>query len=180
MTELTFDEKLAEATLAEKDHPICLNGKLRAEYETVTGRIAAHERERAIAEAKGDTRLSASRPAAVAADEKRAEELRREMAKYTEVFRLRALDKQGWNALWAKHPPRTGLDGKRDARDGVGINAETFYPELIRKSVISPVLDDARWAKLDAAMTDAQFDKIATACWLLNRAEEDIPLSPAA
>ena len=36
-----------------------------------------------------------------------------------------------------------------------------------------------RWAKLDAALTDVQFDRLFNACAEVNRRDEDIPFSPS-
>jgi hypothetical protein len=178
---MQFDDLLDEATLAEVEVPVCLNGKLRAKHSALSAELA-EARAAAKAEAESpDTRLAKGGAAAdVERLAKALDEVVVEMGRYTQVFTLRALPKDEWNALWAEHPPRTDKSGKRDPRDNGGFNASTFYPALLRKSVVLPEMSAARWEKLDAKISDIQFDKLATAAWLLNRHEEDVPFSRAA
>lgn len=179
---MQFDDLLEEATLAEVEVPLCLNGKLRAKHSALSAELAEA---RIAAQAENadtaDTRLSKGGAAAEA--DRLTKELAgvvAEMARFTQVFTLRALPKDEWNELWAAHPPRTDKSGRRDARDSGGFNATTFYPALLRKSMVNPEMSPARWEKLDAKISDIQFDKLATAAWLLNRHEEDVPFSRAA
>lgn len=174
---MQFDDLLDEATLAEDEITLCLNGKLRARHSAVSRALnEARAAVQAEAEPGGDTRMgSGGGSAEVARLTKELAEVVEEMAKYAQVFRLRALSKDDWNALWVEHPPRVDKSGKRDPRDNGGFNSTTFYPALLRKSIIEPEMSPARWEKLDAKLSDVQFDKLATCAWLLNRHEEDVP-----
>lgn len=179
---MQFDDLLEEASLAEVEVPLCLNGKLRAKHSAISADLAAALAAAKVEAADGaDTRLSKG-GAAAEADRlaKALDEVVEEMGRYTQVFTLRALSKDDWNALWSEHPPRTDKGGKRDQRDQGGFNSSTFYPALLRKSIVNPEMSPARWEKLDAKLSDIQFDKLASAAWLLNRHEEDVPFSRAA
>jgi hypothetical protein len=172
--------------------PICLRGDLVAEVEDF-------ERQLAVVVAGPDdgrmvgTKLSEKRLAeAITA-------LEEQMRESTVVFRLRALTPARWAALTAEHPPRKGEDGNVDDRDYIGVNKDTFFPELVRQSVVAPVLDDADWAILFGevepgpadgedtdsgagghGLTDGQFDALCGAAWALNKRTVDVPFSLAA
>lgn len=179
---MDFDAMLDEATLAETTVPICLNGKLRAEYARVKARI--DERAAAAASAAdttlpGDDRLSSKGPRQDPDPEQpELDRLVEQMRKYTVQVVLRAQPKEEWNELFAAHPPRTDKQtGKRNPRDMIGVNYDTFFPALVRKSVVSPEMTGDRWQKFYAKLSDAQFNKLANAAWEINQTEDDVPFS---
>lgn len=170
MTE--FKTLLAAAKLPERTVPICLRGDLVAEFEDLERQLEEALRTPAnSAEGDGSTAIA-----------ERMEQLRAEMRDHTYPFRLRAMKRPRWHAFCAEHPPRKGDDGEIDPMDRVRlVNVETFYPALVRQSVVDPVLEDAEWTLLlDEALTDHQFGELAQAAWDLNREDVDIPFSRAA
>ncbi|MFG1846776.1 hypothetical protein [Micromonospora carbonacea] len=174
---MDFDSILDQATLAETTVPLCLNGRLRAEYERLKTAIDERSAQAEAGGLPGDDRL-ASRGPTPDPDQPELDRLAEEMRRHTVEFTLRALPRPEWTKLFADHSPRTDRQtGKRDPRDGLGVNSTTFFPELVRASIVSPELSGNRWAKLYDRISDAQFDKLATAAWNLNRADDDIPFS---
>ncbi|QKW15384.1 hypothetical protein [Verrucosispora sp. NA02020] len=179
---MDFDLLLDEASPRETVVPLCLNGKLRAEYEAVKARIderAANADDGGGGGLDGDDRM-ASRTAKPEPDLEQPvlDDLVEKMRAHTVPFKLRALGRQEWADLFSKYPPREDRQtGKRDPRDTMGVNATDFFPALVRASVFEPAMTPERWVKLDKVLSDAQFDKLATAAWLLNRVEEDVPFS---
>jgi hypothetical protein len=163
----SFKAMLAEAKLPERTVQICLRGDLVADHE-------AAERELEQAQRNPANSLAGSGAAEIA---ERIEALELEMREHTYDFRLRALPRHTFRALQVGHPPRDGE--KQDA--GFGVNAETFFPALIRATVVDPELDDAEWTDLlDTRLTDYQFQELALGAWMLNAREVDIPFSRAA
>jgi hypothetical protein len=169
----TFDQILDEASPAEERVALCLNGRLRREHREVSERIAERDRAAAAA-AEIDTRMT-SKAAKPDDLDNRLAELEESMREQSIVLVLHALAAERWNELWSLHPARVGADGKRDPRDHAGINASTFYHSLARSSVVEPAMTDRQWDTFLTKINDAQFDKIATAAWLLNRRDEDVP-----
>lgn len=166
-----FKTLLAAAKLPERTVPICLRGDLVAEFDDL-------ERQLDDALHRPATSLEGDGSGAIA---ERMEQLRQEMRQHSYLFRLRAMTRPRWHAFVAAHPPRRDGD-EVDARDRIrGVNVETFFPALVRESVVDPTLDDAEWSLLlDESLTDRQFDELANAAWALNRGEVDIPFSPVA
>lgn len=183
----TLDEILDGATLAEDTVSLCLNGKLRREYEAVKARIAeradlaeAAATVAAAARTPGDDRLATRDPGAaepyVDEEQGRLDELVAEMHRYMVTFVIRAVDSQRWNELVEAHPPRKDpATGRRAEVDFEGVNQKTFYPELLRLSIAEPEMTDAQHAKLRTKLTAAQVDKLSNAAKEVNRRDEDIP-----
>lgn len=188
-TDDEFDALIEEASLPEKPVRLCLHGNLRREYEETKARIEERAAERdaertaAAAAAAGmvnDVRLASKTPEAPAdvrdPEQDRLDELAAQMRAKLVTFIVRAMPSKEYNALVAAHPPRREPNtGRVDQRDYQGFNATTFYPELVRRSIAKPTMTPERWAKLDAKLTDAQFDKLATAAAEVNRRDEDLP-----
>ncbi|HEX8345705.1 MAG TPA: hypothetical protein VF657_13365 [Actinoplanes sp.] len=186
---LALDDILDEASLPEQTVLLCLNGKLRAQYDQMKARIdaRAEEAEQArlaatAARTVADDRLGAKTPAALVAvpdpEQPALDALVVKMRRYTIGCVLRAIPSQDWNRLVEKHPPRKLADnGRFDPRDGDGVNSRTFYPELVRLSLAEPAMTDAQYEKLMGKVTDAMFDRLAQAAADVNRRDEDIPFS---
>ncbi|MFG1659085.1 hypothetical protein ACGFIY_21390 [Micromonospora chersina] len=168
-----FKEMLAAAKLPERTVWICLRGDLVAEFEGL---------ERHLGEVLRVPSNSAEGDGAGPIAE-RMEQLRAEMREHTYPFRLRAMKRPRWHQFCNEHPPRKDDEsGEILPTDRVRlVNVETFFPALVRESVIDPTLDDSEWTTLlDDALTDHQFGELAQAAWDLNREGVDIPFSPAA
>jgi hypothetical protein len=171
-----FADILGTAKLPEKTIPLCMRGDLAGEFD---------ELERQLEEADKDRGDSLDAGAEVAELVEQIEALQTEMKEHTYTFRVRALSRRAYRALVAEHPPREVVDEngnkKLDANDeGLGFNVETFFEALLRVALVDPDLDDASWDQLLDTLTDRQFEELAGGAWLLNRAEVDIPFSPAA
>ncbi|MFF0822411.1 hypothetical protein ACFYUR_18775 [Micromonospora haikouensis] len=174
---MDFDSILDQATLAETTVALCLNGRLRAEYERVKNAVDERAAQAESSSLPGDDRL-ASRGPAPDPDQPELDRLVEEMRRHTVEFTLRALPRPEWTKLFADNTPRTDRQtGKRDPRDGLGVNVETFFPALVKASIVSPELTGNRWTRLYDSLSDAQFDKLATAAWNLNRVDDDVPFS---
>jgi len=169
---LPFDDMLADATIAEVTVPVCMAGKLRREYEDLT---KAKAKDAELARGAGDERLASRGPKVNTGRDERIAELLVLMRRHTYPFILRALPSREWNKLCAKYPARP--DAKADQASQV--NAQTFFPALVRASVVDPVMSEEQWDKLLGVLTDAQFDSIGLAAWQLNRRDEEIPFSLA-
>lgn len=187
-----------ETGLPEVEVPLALSGKLRRQYEAVRERIEQRAAERAAqravdtarrmglgGDAGGDDRLGVRRadPEAGASDvdpeQAELDRLHEALKKYVKIFILRALPSTDWNRLMEQHPPRKNAStGKLDERDAEGFNSSTYFPELVRRSIVShDMLDDGRWAKFNDTISDAQFDRLVKAAVEVNRRDEDIPFS---
>lgn len=172
MNSKKFAELLAEAKLPERTVQICLRGDLVAEHEQA-------ERELEQAQKQAADSLAGTGAGAIAT---RIQSLEAEMREHTYAFRLRALLRHEFRALMSGHPPRVEEDGGLVSDDaGFRVNRDTFFPALIRASVIDPELDDTDWSDLlDSRLTDYQFQELALAAWMLNAGEVDVPFSRAA
>lgn len=170
-TKKNFATLLGTARLPERSVQVCLRGDLVADHE-------AAERDLEQAQKRSGGSLAGGGIGAIV---ERIEALEAQMQESTYAFRLRAMPKPKFRALIAAHGPRRGDDGEvLDADRHLGVNAETFFDALIRACLVDPELDDAEWLQLVEALTDAQYDELSGAAWLLNRSEVDIPFSRAA
>jgi len=163
---------IREARLPERTVPVCLNAALVAEIEQA-------ERDLADAQRQANDSLAGGSQAREIAE--RIEALRQRMRDHTVEFRLRAMSRPAWREFFAEHPPRKDDKGEIDERDKyIGVNTDTFFAALARRSVVEPELDDEDWQLLEERLTSRQFDQLADVAWALNRREVDIPFSLAA
>jgi hypothetical protein len=172
----TYTDRLKGAKPPERSVPICLRGDLVAEWEAAERDLERAQKQRSDSKEGG---------ADVSALIERIEQLQAEMSEHTDNFRLRALPRHRFRELVLAHPPRVdGDDGELRREDRqLGVNRDTFFPELIRASVVEPVLDDADWDALigdDGILTDRQFGDLEDAAWFLNRGEVAVPFSHVA
>lgn len=168
-----IDQLLAQARPAERTVSLCLRGDLVAEFERLE---ADHVR----ATERVDTSLAGEGPSALALAQQ-MEALRQQMQDSTLVLTVRALvPRSRYTDLVLAHPPRTDLEGTPVPQDREGYNVETFFPALVRASVVDPVMTDDRWARLDAVLSDRQFDELAISALAVNRGAVSVPFSPAA
>lgn len=184
----TIKDKIKAASRPERTVPVCLNGALVGEFEAAEQQLQeALRRPASDSLDGGDDRRELA---------ERIEDLRQQMLNGTESFRLRAMPRNRWRKFIGDYPPRQDEDGVVDARDrNIGVNVDTFYPALIRLSVVAPELDDDDWLDLlggtrmredgteeevEGVLTSRQFDELASAAWDLNRDTVDVPFSRAA
>jgi hypothetical protein len=165
---MDFDSLLDQARLPERVVHVCLRGDLTAEFE---------ELDRQLTEAQRNQPDSLD-GSGVGDLLDRMNEIREEMRQHSYPFKLQGLPKPRFRALIAAHPPRRGEDGELvDADKFMGMDVSTFWDALIRACLIDPVLDDEKWRRTEAALTDKQYEQLSDAAWGLNRGEVDIPFS---
>jgi hypothetical protein len=163
-----FQTLLKGAKLPERTVDVCLRGDLRTEFEAL-------ERELEQAQQRGADSLAGHGTGELV---DRIEAVQAEMREHTYRFVMRAMPKPVWRALIADHPPRRDADGALADEDRImEVNVDTFWDDLIRRSIIDPELDDGAWAQLQDALTDYQFSELGAAAWGLNRSEVDVPFS---
>jgi hypothetical protein len=175
----TYKQQHADAQRAQRSVKVCLRNDLVADWEAADRELTRVQAERLATDSK-----EAGAGTAELADKVRA--LEALMNEQADEWLLRAMPRHQFRALMAAHPPRKGEDGEPVEGDRV-FNRATFFPALIRASVVSPELDDEDWAWLlgddeaeDGVLTDRQFSDLEDAAWFLNRGEVDVPFSLAA
>jgi hypothetical protein len=161
-----LDALLASSALPETTVPLCLGNNLQAEWEDL-------ERQLTTLKNQPDRRLGNSSESTLA---QRLRDLEDEMRATTVTVRLRALRRAVFRGLIEQHPPRK--DNKGD--EFMGVNQKSFFDALVGESIVEPEFDEERLSKLLDNLTDAQFDKLATAAWGLNRRDVDVPFSRTA
>lgn len=170
MEDIDITAELDQAQPQGKTVPICLRGELVEEFERLDGEL----QEMARVETTAPSLSSGGRKRELA---EKVEALRQEMLAKSVPFRLQAIGRKAWNKLNDSHPPREGNDSDRMR----GFNDETFFPALIRATVVSPTLSADQWTKLlDVQLSPGQFETLAGAAWDLNRRGADIPFSRVA
>jgi hypothetical protein len=183
-----YKQQHADAKRAEDTYPVCLRGDLNADWKVAN---------RALERAQEELRSSTSKETAsdISGLVERVRAIEDEMAQHTEQWRFRALAPHRFRALAAKHPPRTGEDGEVIAEDRIGLHRATFFPALLRASLIEPDdLDDEDWRWLlgpgeeeedhadedDGILNDRQIKDLFDVAWFLNRDQVSVPFSHAA
>lgn len=177
----TYKQKNACAQRIQRSVRVCLRGDLVAEWEAADRELTQARTE----QRGGDSKEGGGLTDLV--DKVRA--LEAQMNEHADEWVLRAMPRHKFRALVAAHPPRTDEDGEPVKQDKMlGLNRDTFFPELIRASVVTPELDAEDWAWLlgdeeageDGVLTDRQFGDLEDTAWFLNRGEVDVPFSHAA
>lgn len=175
----SLDALLNSAALPEKSVEVCLRGDLVAEVE---------ELERSIRDARTDTTaVTMADRGKITQMARRIEQIRRTMIDSTVTFRFRSLGQKGWKDeagnqrkswpdLITAHEPRDGVPADQQ----LGYNVESFFPALLRESLLTPVMTEEQWGKLEAVATSRQYDDLVETCLALNRRKVDVPFSFAA
>lgn len=158
---------LASAKLPEKEVRICLRADLLVAFEAAEAALAEQQRR------AGDS-LGAGEGIEAAAQ--RVVDISDEMAAASAVFKLRAVGRRRWTALYAEHPPRP--DDKRDAM--TGFNRDAFFDALVKACIVEPEISDSDWEALANLLSAAQWDALVEAAWDVNQAGVDVPFSSAA
>lgn len=189
----SYKKKHAGAKRAERTYPVCLRGDLNGDWQAANRELERAREKARSSDSKEGTDLGDL------VDRVRAIEA--QMLEHTEEWRLRALPKYKFRALVAAHPPRLGEDEMPVDSDRMGVNRDTFFPELIRESLVSPDLDDEDFLWLfghsddereqlvadgrgdeieDGILNDRQIGDLEDVAWFLNRDEVRVPFSHAA
>jgi hypothetical protein len=182
------------AQRAERSIQICLRADLVAGHEAA---------DRELKRARDEGRVSDSKESSGLGDLiEKVRALEAQMLEEADTWVLRAMPRHKFRALVDAHEPRRGDDGEPlDEDRQLGLNRDTFFPALIRASVITPELDDEDWLWLlghtdeerahleaeerqaeieDGVLTDRQFGDLEDTAWFLNRGEVKVPFSHAA
>lgn len=159
-----FESILAAARLPEKSVPLCLRGDLMAEVQALESQLE-DSRDVTLAD-RGNARKVAEQ----------IEALREEMVAGTYVFRVRGLSRTEWASLVASNPPRKDSD----VDSAMGYNFESFFPALVQRCLIDPVLDQGGFDDLLDKLSDGQFQELADAAVAVCRRKVDVPFSLAA
>lgn len=160
-----LDALLDDADWATEDVPICLKGSLVREFEEADGVLIAAQAELDAASSKGNIPLAGlvtDRDEALAA----LEAVEARMRENEITLTLTQIPRAEYMAVeLGAQPPREG--NQLDAM--LGADTSKFYPALIEKCLVAPVMTDAQYTKLVGRLTDLQFDRIASVAVKLNR-----------
>lgn len=183
------------AKRAESTYDVCMRGDLNADWQAADRALRRAIDERRSSDSKEDAGLDAL--------VERVRALEAQMLEHTETWRLQAMPKYKFRALVDAHPPRRGEDDEPiDVDRSLGLNRDTFFPALIRASVVDPTgLDDEDWRWLlgdtdsererlvaedqadqieDGVLNDRQAGDLEDIAWFLNRDGVNVPFSHAA
>lgn len=167
-TKLDFKSKLKAAKLPSTTIPVCLRADLVAEMAALDIQL------RNITMPADQDRLVGN--AAAVRLSQQIEALRQEMIAGSEDFVLRAIPRPRMREIEAAHPPRDG-----NARDeATGYNLDAVMQQVLRESIVSPVMDDETWAELVAVLSDGQWDELTDGAWEVNKGRVSVPFSPRA
>lgn len=102
-----------------------------------------------------------------------------EDATVTLVFR--ALPRPQFRALIAEHPQRKDAEGNlTHPLDALGFNFDSLFDALIRRSLVSPQLDeDTLSFLLEDVLNDQQYLDLTDVLWDINKSTVHVPFSPA-
>lgn len=167
---LDFDAKVKGAKLGEGTESVCLRGDLAAEVEDLERDLVA-----ALDAAGSDERKVGNPDARRIATQ--IEELRAEMARFVQTFRLQAMPRGRYRAMMADYPPLTDDDYQKQ----LGFNPDTFFPDALRKSIVDPArISDKTWETFLASIGDGDYNKLIALMQKLNGRPVSIPFSRAA
>lgn len=156
---MDINEILSSAQRPEADVELSLRGDLQSQWEELDVRLRT-------AQAVSAT-LAPSPEAIELAREIQA--LEGELADSRLVVKLRAVTRKEWLALLSRHAPRPNVQ----ADQILGINADTFFDDLLSVSIVTPELSEEQLETLLEAVTSNQYDKLTDTAWSLNRKDKD-------
>lgn len=171
VTKPDFKALISQARQQEREVRICLRGDLVADHLAAVGELERVQKN-GVSSLAGDGSAELT---------ERIRALEAEMWANVYPFRVRALPPHRYREFKAAHPIRINEDGEQHEQDRVfGFNAESGFEPLTRMCLADPVLDDAGWSDLMAALNEQQFEELAAACWFVNRGGIDVPFYSAA
>lgn len=156
---MDINEILSSAQRPEADVELSLRGDLQSQWEELDVRLRT-------AQAVSAT-LAPSPEAIELAREIQA--LEGELADSRLTVKLRAVTRKEWLALLSRHAPRQNVP----ADQILGINADTFFDDLLSVSIVTPELSEEQLETLLDAVTSNQYDKLTDTAWALNRKDKD-------
>jgi hypothetical protein len=167
---LDIEQIIASARRPETTVPLCMRGDLQAVWEQLDRDFDAADKEITDEVTSGGSPLLAVKIA------KQMAEVEREMRDSTRIFTLRGLSRAQWKTIVEENPPIEGVD-----EEGAEVNEEEFVTSMIAQCCVDPVMTPEQAARLrDSALTDGQWQELATAAWALNKSTLTVPYSLAA
>jgi hypothetical protein len=155
----SLDDITGAASLREESVRICVAGNLNAEHERLVAELGQ------VDGPWEPTRMGDVDPRQALAQ--RIRDVEEEMGKAEFEFRFRALAHQTFRVLLDEH---TDKAGNRDV--------QTLLPALIVACCVDPAIPDLQaWQRLDAVITQGQFDELSGAAWRVNTGSADVPKS---
>lgn len=142
-------------------------GDVEADLESLNAQIAEaanDPRPKRLADKSPALRLAEEYDALVEATRERA-------IKVT----LRAVPHRTYRQLQDAHPPRKG--NKRD--EVYGVNEDTFFPALIRASLVSPEVTDEQWDEFVSTVAAPALMRLSSTAFELATGEVALPKSSA-
>lgn len=164
----TVKALLKKATLPERIIPIVMDRALAGEFERLESQLEDAARRR-----KSDVRV-ASELRDIA---KQMNDVREKMRASTIEFQLRGMRGSEWRALKAENPigdEPTPVDAYMNA------DMKAVLNEGVRRSIVSPALDEEDWENLLGALTHGEWTKLTDAVYAMNEEETGLPFSRAA
>jgi len=174
-----LSDKLAAKKFPSKDVTICLDADLSNERARAVEAVASAERvlraaRKAAEDGGGDTRLGANpvRPAekTLANAEAALRDVEDRMRPVSATIRFTAVPFGEWNKFIIQNPPRKGKEEM--------FNPSTFWLHAARRTgkyiTESGDVEDIskeEWDDIEASLTDAEHDQIATALYTINKAD---------
>lgn len=155
--------KMQQAQRAEKTVDICLRGDLQAEWDALND--TRTQLKRSGPDSLGDGR--------VAEIENQMDAIADQMRESTIQLRFRALPRKDWFGLLEKHPPREGNSQDR----ALGLNQDSFFDDLIPRSLVDPELDKDTLSELLDLISGADYQNITLAVFSINQHEVSVPFS---
>ena len=165
MTDTTpsdLDEQLDEREMPTEDVRVCLKLNLIEERDAAMADVARIQRQ-----TLNDQRLAGGGQAIEAA-KARVAELEQQIAAKSITIRLTALDRHDYNRVALANPPRAGYQE--------AFNSSTFFFEVAKKSGryvdhtgAEHVITADQWKRIDKALTDGEYDRLAQAVIKINR-----------
>jgi hypothetical protein len=166
----SIKEKLKQARRRETTEDVCLRGDLAGEYEQLEKQLAALPPNNKLGGDPQRVRIEAE-----------LERVRAEMQDGTVPFTLRALSDSKFQRLIDAHPVRRDGDDVNERDAELGYDRSTFYPALIKASVVEPTLDAEDWELLfDEGLSRGQMSRLRDAALVVNGQSVDVPFSRAA
>lgn len=175
-TETTdIDALLDDADFATIDISICLKRSLRDQFEEA-------DQAALLAQAVFDDAVERSLPTAGPAVDRdqafaKVEEIETRMRAASVTFTVTGISAADFMQVALAHPPQE--DRQEDLMRGY--HAPTFFPAIVRRCLIAPVLTNLQWERVLDTLTSGQFEQLAGAVMKLNRDDSGrIPFSYAA
>src|SRR5262245_4429835 len=89
---------------------------------------------------------------------------------------VQAVPRKQWRELLQAHPPVADADGEIDEEHKrLGFNPDTFFDAIVKPCVVEPEFTDEEWDEFEEDCSEAHWDKLSSAAYLLNVQGVDLP-----